>query len=173
MQSKKLKPDIITSPRLESLTPSERILFIALLMMSDKNGKFEWDGSIQNKVALYRHTRHPMEGFISAFETLAHKRLIDSKRMVVNDILCWVDKESLGPTKHYGTVPPTVDDVREYCLERKSSVDPDVFVDFYESKGWLVGKVKMKDWKAAVRTWERSEYRKEKPAPKKEFKYAL
>lgn len=57
-------------------------------------------------------------------------------------------------------VPPTVDDVREYCSERGNNVNPEVFVDFYESKGWLIGKSKMKDWKAAVRTWERSEGRK-------------
>lgn len=52
---------------------------------------------------------------------------------------------------------PTVDDVRAYCLERNNKVDPQQFVDFYESKGWMIGKNKMKDWKAAVRTWERSE----------------
>ena len=51
--------------------------------------------------------------------------------------------------------PPTVDEVRAYCLERKNSVDPAAFVDFYTSKGWLIGKNRMKDWRAAVRTWER------------------
>lgn len=50
--------------------------------------------------------------------------------------------------------PPTVDEVRAYCLERGNSVDPARFVDFYTCKGWMVGKTKMKDWKAAVRTWE-------------------
>lgn len=53
--------------------------------------------------------------------------------------------------------PPSVDDVRAYCDERGNNVDPQSFVDFYESKGWMIGKNKMKDWKAAVRTWERSE----------------
>lgn len=51
--------------------------------------------------------------------------------------------------------PPSVDEVRSYCQERKNSIDAQSFVDFYESKGWMVGKNKMKDWKAAVRTWER------------------
>lgn len=51
---------------------------------------------------------------------------------------------------------PTVEEVRAYCAERGNSVDPQAFVDFYESKGWLVGKSPMKDWKAAVRTWEHS-----------------
>lgn len=53
--------------------------------------------------------------------------------------------------------PPTVEDVREYCLERCNQVDPERFVDFYASKGWKVGNQPMKDWKAAVRTWERSD----------------
>ena len=51
--------------------------------------------------------------------------------------------------------PPSVDDVAEYCRERNNNVDPERFVNFYEMKGWMVGKNRMKDWKAAVRTWER------------------
>lgn len=53
-------------------------------------------------------------------------------------------------------VPPTVDQVREYCQERGNTVDPERFVAFYSSKGWMVGRNKMKDWKASVRTWERN-----------------
>ena len=49
---------------------------------------------------------------------------------------------------------PTVKEIEEYCNERKNNVNPNKFFDFYESKGWLVGKNKMKNWKAAVRTWE-------------------
>jgi hypothetical protein len=51
--------------------------------------------------------------------------------------------------------PPSVDDVAAYCRERGNSVDPQQFVAFYESNGWRVGKNPMRDWKAAVRTWER------------------
>lgn len=53
-------------------------------------------------------------------------------------------------------IPPTIDEVKAYCKERKNSVDPETFVNFYEAKGWMVGKNKMKDWKAAIRTWERN-----------------
>ena len=48
---------------------------------------------------------------------------------------------------------PTIEEIREYCLEEGYNVDAEQFFDFYESKGWLVGKSPMKDWKAAVRTW--------------------
>lgn len=50
---------------------------------------------------------------------------------------------------------PSVDEVRAYCAERNNNVDPDEFVDFYTAKGWKIGNQPMKDWKAAVRTWEK------------------
>lgn len=49
---------------------------------------------------------------------------------------------------------PTVEEITSYCTERQNNVLPQKFFNFYESKGWMVGKNKMKDWKAAVRTWE-------------------
>ena len=52
---------------------------------------------------------------------------------------------------------PTIEDVKAYCNERGNRVDPERFIDYYTSNGWKVGKNPMKDWKAAVRTWERSE----------------
>lgn len=63
------------------------------------------------------------------------------------------DINKLISTKNF--VKPTVDDVQKYCTERQNSVDAQKFVSFYESKGWMIGKNKMKDWKACVRTWER------------------
>jgi len=63
-------------------------------------------------------------------------------------------------------VPPTVDEVRAYCQERNNKVDPERFVDFYESKGWMIGKNKMKDWKSAVRTWEKKDNQEQKPKNK-------
>lgn len=52
--------------------------------------------------------------------------------------------------------PPTIEEVSSYIAEKGYSVDADRFIDFYESKGWMVGKNKMKDWKASVRTWQNS-----------------
>lgn len=51
--------------------------------------------------------------------------------------------------------PPTVEEVKEYCKERRNGIDAEEFCDFYQSKGWYVGANKMKDWKSAVRTWEK------------------
>ncbi|MDZ7634793.1 MAG: hypothetical protein U5L72_10405 [Bacteroidales bacterium] len=46
--------------------------------------------------------------------------------------------------------------VKEYCSERKNKVDPEQFVDAYASKGWMIGKNRMKDWQAAIRLWEKN-----------------
>lgn len=51
--------------------------------------------------------------------------------------------------------PPTLSDVENYCQEKGYAIDASQFIDFYESKGWMIGKNRMKDWKAAVRTWVR------------------
>ena len=69
-----------------------------------------------------------------------------------------------------GFTPPTLEEVRSYCSERKNKVDAETFWDFYQGKGWMVGKNKMKDWKAAVRTWEKSRsesHKSYKPEPPK------
>ena len=55
-------------------------------------------------------------------------------------------------------VPPTLDEVRAYVLQRRSPVEPQAFIDFYQARGWMVGKAPMRDWKAACRSaesWER------------------
>lgn len=61
-----------------------------------------------------------------------------------------------SPRERKPFTPPTVEEVAAYCRERGNTVDPETFVDFYTGKGWMVGKNKMADWKAAVRTWERN-----------------
>lgn len=68
------------------------------------------------------------------------------------------------PSKRF--IKPTVEEVRAYCVERKNGINADTFVSYYESKGWLVGKSPMKDWKACVRTWEQNEYGKPKTTRK-------
>lgn len=62
---------------------------------------------------------------------------------------------------------PTLQEVQNYCLERKNKIDPESFIDHYQAKGWIVGKSKMKDWKACVRTWEKYDFNKAKPTIKK------
>lgn len=63
-----------------------------------------------------------------------------------------VNKSKEEKSKRF--IPPTLEEVSQYCRERNNYVDAQKFIDFYESKGWYVGKNKMKSWKASVRTWE-------------------
>lgn len=66
-------------------------------------------------------------------------------------------ENTLKGVKEKRFAPPSKTEVEEYCREKGYHIDADRFVDFYESKGWYVGKNKMKDWKAAVRNWSRSQ----------------
>ena len=59
--------------------------------------------------------------------------------------------------KRNNFVKPTIEEVRTYCKEINSIINPDCFYDHYESNGWKVGKVSMKDWKSTLRNWERRE----------------
>lgn len=78
-------------------------------------------------------------------------------------------KADKPPSRHRFT-PPTVEEVRAYCMEKGYTVDPQRFVDYYTANGWRVGKNPMKDWKAAVRTWisndqQRGNVRSTSPLP--------
>lgn len=72
-----------------------------------------------------------------------------------------LEKELEKDIKVRRFTPPTPTEVQQYCSESGHYIDADAFVDFYASKNWMVGKNKMKDWKSAVRNWERRD--KEKP----------
>ena len=79
-----------------------------------------------------------------------------------------IDSSASTTTKRKRFEKPSISDIKQYCMERNNNVNAEHFFDYYESNGWKVGKNSMKDWKAAVRTWERSEYRK--PNSKKNSK---
>ena len=90
----------------------------------------------------------------------------DKKKQMYTDACIqsvYIDKDSIDKYsidnnikvgKRTNFKPPTLREVEDYCKERGNNVNPQRFIDFYESKGWMVGKNKMKDWKACVRTWE-------------------
>lgn len=67
------------------------------------------------------------------------------------------EKESIEKvaTKRTAFVAPSLQEVKDYISEKGYTVDAQRFIDFYEAKGWMIGKNKMKDWRAAVRTWMR------------------
>ena len=73
----------------------------------------------------------------------------------VNDNV--LKENTLKGVKEKRFAPPTLENVIGYCREIGCSIDAQRFIDFYESKGWMIGKNKMKDWKATVRNWARQE----------------
>lgn len=79
--------------------------------------------------------------------------------------------DSSAPAKRF--VKPTIKDITAYCQERKNAVDAQRFWDYYESVGWRVGKNPMRDWRAAVRTWERNGFSNSngQPNPPEPIKY--
>ena len=80
----------------------------------------------------------------------------------------YINNNSLYKRESSRFQKPSIDEIRQYCISRNNSVDPEQFFNFYESKGWTIGKSPMKDWRAAVRTWEKRE--KEVPQRKREFR---
>lgn len=93
--------------------------------------------------------------------TLSEEWLPNGCQMVATDKIS-IDKISIDKVSNINDQPqkrfvkPTIEEVQAYCKERNNNVDAERWYDFYESKGWKVGKNPMKDWKASIRTWERS-----------------
>jgi hypothetical protein len=82
---------------------------------------------------------------------ICHRNPIQS-----NPIRIQSESESGDKPPQIKFTQPTLEQVRDYCKERNKGVDPNKWIDHYTSNGWMVGKNKMKDWKAAVRTWEKN-----------------
>ena len=125
------------------------------------------------KQVLKRYIRINKGGMDEIMDTLPIKKCIPSpqndgdpphKIMEDNKTI----NNTFNNTTNKGTrfTPPSVDEVSDYCNQRNNSVDAETFIDFYQAKGWMVGKNKMKDWKACVRTWETN--RKQRSKPRKE-----
>tara|TARA_R110001632_G_scaffold69524_2_gene162610 strand:+ start:926 stop:1534 length:609 start_codon:yes stop_codon:yes gene_type:complete len=68
------------------------------------------------------------------------------------------------------SIPPTVDEVRAYCDSRSNGIDPEMFIAFYEARGWKIGKDRMKSWKACVVTWEK---RRQEQTPTREQSWGV
>lgn len=90
------------------------------------------------------------------FQSLDDQANTQTNRQVAHKLTTNKNKEERIKKKDINTIPPKLEDVAAYCRQRHNNVDPQTFMDFYESKGWMVGKNKMKDWKACVRTWEKN-----------------
>ena len=89
-----------------------------------------------------RYIRILKGGIVKNLNTPILKNLKDNNTIVNNNTT-------------YSNKKPSVEEIKQYCLQRNNRIDAEQFFDFYESKNWYVGKNKMKNWQAAIRTWEK------------------
>jgi len=120
----------------------------------------------------YKETKYKDEKAMLELDNNKAYRLMDTKciqdvsnleaQVRLGKVRLELGKVNNSANKSHRFVPPTLEEVVAYCQERNKGVDPQRWYDFYTAKGWMIGKNKMKDWKAAVRTWENKQ---DKPSP--------
>ena len=169
----------------KNLSPNSKLLYAEITALCNMNGKCT--ASTQYFATLYNVSKTSIQNWL--------KCLVDNKFITRTTIFKEGTKEILSrhiklikqPTqnkfrdntnininntnltdsnKKERFKKPSIDQIEGYCKERNNNIDAEAFIDFYESKDWKIGKNKMKDWKAAVRTWERRATKKPKSMSK-------
>jgi len=164
----------------KNLTPNAKLLYAEITALCNMNGKCT--ASTQYFCRLYEVSRVSIQKWLKNLEDNNYIKRVNIYKQGSKEILSRVitlintpykekftDNTNINITNTNLTdsnkkalfKKPTLDEVKNYCILRKNNIDAEAFIDFYESKNFMIGKNKMKDWKAAVRTWERRE--KDKP----------
>ena len=158
----------------ENLTPNAKLLYAEITALINMNGECfasnkyfadlygkskttisKWvselvkEGFVEVKLTYKEGTKEINKRYISILkgglrklDTPIHQKLKDNNTIVNNNTM-------------YSNKKPSIEEIKQYCLERNNGIDAEQFFDFYESKNWYVGKNKMKNWQAAIRTWEK------------------
>lgn len=143
------------SGKVPELNGRESVAFDFMSANIDRDAESYKDTCNRNRENISKRYER-IQSNTSVYETYQEKEEEKEKEeLLKKDISNEISKKS---TRQKKFVPPTVEEVAAYCLERKNKVDAAYFVDHYTSNGWKVGKQNMKDWKAAVRTWEKNGY---------------
>mgnify|MGYP003656561989 CR=1 FL=1 len=162
----------------KQLTPNSKLLYAEITALCNMNGKCT--ASTQYFCSLYEVSRVSIQKWLKVLEDNNYIKRVNIYKQGSKEILSRVITLVNMPSKHILTdnttinntnltdsnkkaffKKPTLDEVKDYCILRKNNIDANAFIDFYESKGWKIGKETMKSWKACVRTWESRH--KEKP----------
>ena len=157
----------------KKLTPNAKLLYAEITALCGMNGKCI--ASTQYFCRIYEVSRASIQNWLRLLEKNGYitrdvKYKKGSKEILSRSITLvakpklniYTDNTNINITNTNLTdsnkkalfKKPTLDEVKNYCILRKNNIDANAFIDFYESKGWQIGKEKMKSWKACVRTWE-------------------
>ena len=157
----------------KNLTPNAKLLYAEITALCGMNGKCI--ASTQYFCRLYEVSRGSIQNWLKMLEDNGYitrdvKYRQGSKEILSRSIKLlakprlniYTDNTNINITNTNLTdsnkkalfKKPTLDEVKNYCILRNNNIDAEGFIDFYESKGWQIGKERMKSWKACVRTWE-------------------
>jgi hypothetical protein len=163
----------------KKLTPNAKLLYAEITALCNMNGKCT--ASTQYFCNLYEVSRVSIQKWLKILEDNKYIKRVNIYKQGSKEILARVITLVNNPCKEMFTdntnininninltdsnkkaffKKPTIDDVKNYCILRKNNIDAEAFIAFYESKGWMVGSNKMKNWKQAIVTWEKREEKK-------------
>ena len=169
----------------KALTPNAKLLYAEITALCNMNGKCT--ASTEYFCRVYEVSRASIQNWLSLLDKNGYITRVLIYRQGSKEILSryikLVDKPSLKMCTDNTNInitntnltdsnkkalfkKPTLDEVKNYCILRKNNIEAEAFIDFYESKGWQIGKETMKSWKACVRTWESREKKNPKSMSK-------
>ena len=169
----------------KKLTPNAKLLYAEITALCNMNGKCT--ASTEYFCRLYEVSRASIQNWLKMLDDNDYIRRVliyrEGSKEILSRYIKLVDKPSLkmftdntninitntnltDSNKKAFFKKPTFDEVNNYCLERNNNIDAEAFIAFYESKGWMVGSNKMKNWKQAIITWEKREAKKPKTMSK-------
>jgi len=162
----------------KKLTPNAKLLYAEITALCNMNGKCT--ASTKYFCKLYEVSRVSIQKWLKVLEGNNYIKRVNiykqgskeidtrvitlvnspSKEKFTDNTNINITNTNLTDSNSMRFKKPTLDEVKNYCILRQNNIDPEAFIAYYESKGWTVGSGKMKNWKAAITTWEKKNFNK-------------